>query len=138
MKISENAAYLKGLFEGYELNPDSKETKIIAKLLDLVGEMSEKIETLERECEDLRDYCDELDSDLGDVEEYLFCGDEDEDDGDEDGDGYYEVECPNCGETVCFDDSLDSDELVCPACGKKISGVELCDGDCDSCDEDCE
>ena len=64
--------------------------------------------------------------------------DDDEDDDfdlDDEDDGYYEIECPSCGEIVCFDESLDPEELTCPACGEKISDVELCDGDCESCDE---
>ena len=49
----------------------------------------------------------------------------------EEDDGFYEVECPSCGETVYFDDTLDTDSLVCPACGEKVMDFELCDGDCD-------
>ena len=142
MNITENAAYLKGLYEGYELDGNSKEARLMGKMLELIGDMAEKIEGLEKECSDLRDYIDELDSDLGDVEEYLFCDDdEDEDDGDtaEEDSGYYEIECPNCGETVCFDDSMDMENLVCPACGKKICDVEICDGNCSECEsEDCD
>ena len=64
--------------------------------------------------------------------------DEDEDDEDEDDDeaNFYEATCPSCGEVVCFDDSLDPENIVCPACGEKFSCV--CDGECDTCDEDCD
>ena len=34
---------------------------------------------------------------------------------------YYEVECPNCGETICFDCSVDLENLICPACNEKFS-----------------
>ena len=141
MGITENAADLKGLFDGYEIDKNSKEGKIIGAMLDLVSDMADKIVALEADNKELHEYVEELDQDLGEVEEDLYFTDDDEidedgdldDDYDED-DEYYEIECPSCGEKVCFDDSLDPDELVCPACGEKIGEVELCDGECDSCE----
>ena len=147
MNINENAAYLKGLFDGYELDPNSKEVKLIGQMLELMTKMASRISDLEADNAELREYIEEIDEDLGSVEEELYFTDEDEDDDydeydddeyDEDDSEYYELECPNCGETVCFDDSLDPNELVCPACGEKVGDVEICDGDCESCDEkDC-
>ena len=142
MGITEKAAYIKGLFDGYELE-GTKESKIIGELLQLVADMADKIRALEEDNKELYEYVEELDHDLGEVEEELyFTDDYDYDDEDEDEDldfdddsEYYEIECPSCGEIVCFDDSLDPDELVCPACGEKVGDVELCDGDCNSCNE---
>ena len=143
MTINENAAYLKGLFEGYELDKSSKEVKIISEMLDLITKMSEQITVLTEENAELRDYIEEIDEDLGAVEEDLYFTDGDEEDYDDLNDGefdgedseYYELECPNCGETVCFDDSLDPDSLICPACGEPVGEVEFCDGECESCDD---
>ncbi len=142
MNINKESAYLKGLLEGYELDSSKKEVKLIAKMLELIDEMADHITALEADNAEMREYIEELDHDLGAVEEDLYMDedydDEDDfDDLDEDSD-YYELECPSCGEIVCFDDSLDPENLVCPACGEKIDDVELCDGDCDSCDKDCE
>lgn len=149
MNINEKAAYIKGLFEGSDFDKNSKEVTIISELIALETKMAEKISKLEKENAELREYIEEIDEDLGAVEEELYFDDEDydddveqEDDIDSDDDvneDYYELECPNCGETICFDDSIDIDSLVCPACGEKINDVELCDLDCDSCDsKDCE
>lgn len=143
MNINEKAAYLKGLAEGLGLSADTKEGKVICELLALVSDMAEEITVLANETQELRDYIEEIDEDLGQVEEDLYVTDAEQDeeyDDDEDyeTDGaYYEVECPNCAEKVCFDDSLTVEELICPACGEKISDVELCDGECDGC-EGCE
>ena len=144
MNINKESAYLKGLLEGYELDSNKKETKLFQKMLDLIDEMADHITALEADNAELREYIEELDHDLGAVEEDLYMtdddddyyDDEDEDDFDDidDDSEYYELECPSCGEVVCFDDSLDPDELTCPACGEKISDIELCDGDCDACD----
>ena len=141
MKLSENAAYLKGLAEGMGMDEKDPSSKLTVKLLDLVTKMAEKIEDLENQCDELRDYADELDSDLGDVEEYLFSdGDEDDDEDDEEDEeeGTYEVTCPSCGEVICFDDSCDPERLVCPNCGEEFNCVcdECCEGDCESCGED--
>ena len=151
MGISENAAYIKGLFDGYEIDTNTKEGKIISKMLELLSDMADKINALEADNKDLHEYVEELDHDLGEVEEEVYFYDEDEyddyddfDDFDEDedfdldDDGYYEIQCPSCGDIVCFDESLSLEDLVCPACGEKIGDVEICDGDCANCDEDCE
>ena len=146
MGITENAAYIKGLFEGYELDKSSKEGKIIGEMLTLLCDMADKIAALEADNKELHEYVEELDQDLGEVEEELYFDDEDYDDYDdlnddedyldEDDSEYYELECPTCGEIICFDDSLSTDEITCPACGEKITDIEICDGNCDACDDE--
>ena len=42
------------------------------------------------------------------------------------------MECPNCGESVCFDDSIDPENLTCPACGETFDCT--CDGECECCE----
>ena len=139
MTINEKAAYIKGLAEGVELDASTKEGKLIAALIDLVSDMADAIEELEEDVDTALDYCEELDEDLGAVEEMLLddecdcCDDDDfECDGDCDccdedcelcDDDYFEVECPACGETICFDGSIDPEELACPACGEKFECI---------------
>lgn len=150
MKLTEKASYIKGLVEGMELDTNTKEGKVIAALLDLTDELAqavtdiqEDIEEIDSDLQELQDYAEELDDDLADVEDFLS-GDEDdendeddedfdEDDDDCDGDcencsgcddtDYYEIVCPSCGETVCFDESLDPENLTCPACGEKFGCI---------------
>ena len=151
MGISENAAYIKGLFDGYEIDKNTKEGKIISEMLTLLADMADKINALEADNKELHEYVEELDHDLGEVEEELYFSDDEYEDeyddyddlnDDEDYEGedeeFYEIECPSCGDTVYFDDSLEVDELVCPACGEKIGDFEICDGNCEDCDEACE
>ena len=139
MNINKESAYLRGLLEGYELDSNKKETKLFTKMLELIDEMADHITALEADNAEMREYIEELDHDLGAVEEDLYMTDDEEydeeDEFDEEDDEYYELECPSCGEIVCFDESLDPDELVCPACGEKIADVELCDGECKTCDD---
>ena len=147
MDIRENAAYLKGLAEGYGIGADTNEGKIISQMLELMTKMAGKISELEAECADLREYAEELDQDLGAVEEDLYFGDEEEDydeefedefDNDFDDSEYDELVCPACGELICVDESLELSEVVCPACGEKLGDIELCDGECEGCNGDCE
>ena len=142
MSITEKSAYIKGLADGLELDKTTKEGKIIAALLDLVDEMATEIadlqidiEEIDEDLEYLNDYIEEIDEDLGEVEEILVEDDEcDCDDCDctcddcdcdcelEDED-FFEIDCPSCGETVCFDESIDPEDLVCPACGEKFECI---------------
>ncbi len=141
MDICEKAAYLKGLYEGFGLGTATPEGKLLSELIGLVSEMSETINNLEVECKELRDYCEELDEDLGDLEELLYEEELDEDEEYEDdeefeADEYYEVTCPACGEIVCFNEEVDPSDLTCPACGDKFDAT--CDPDnCEACGEDC-
>ena len=139
MGITEKAAYIKGLFDGYELNTDSKEGKIISEMLTLIADMADEISALKSDNRELHEYVEELDHDLGEVEEELYFEEDfDEDDECDEDSEYFEIECPSCGEIVCFDETLEDDELVCPACGELITGIEICDGYCSCCSADCE
>lgn len=131
MKLGEKSAYLQGLAKGLDLDQTKPEGKLIHELLSLVSDMSGAIEELEQECSRLEDYIEEIDGDLGDVEELLF--DEDaEDDFSEECDcesccGCDDTEqrmlmCANCGETICYDETLDPESLICPACGQPAAG----------------
>ena len=70
-------------------------------------------EEIDERVEELSEYVEEIDSDVSDLEEALFLDDEDEED-----DDFVELQCPECGETIYFDeDMLESgEELLCPNC----------------------
>ena len=133
MKLGEKSAYLQGLAQGLNLDQTKPEGKLIGELLTLVSDMSGAIEALEQECVRLQDYIEEIEADLGDGEELLFDEDMDMDDEfDEDCDcdgccGCDDTEqrmlmCANCGETICYDETLDPQTLICPACGQSAAG----------------
>lgn len=134
MTLTERTAYLKGLCEGLKLDEQKPETRLINEIISLLDDMALSVSGLEEDCDTLHDYIEEVDEDLGEVEELLY-DDEDECDCDEcdcddcDDDDCFEVVCPSCGETVCFDSDIDLDELVCPACNEKF--------DCECDDDEC-
>lgn len=128
MTVTEKAAYLKGLVEMAHFEADTDEIKIIKAMVDAIDEMALTIADLEDEVAALTEVVDEIDEDLGDVEECIYddCCDSDccDDDcccDDHDDSDYFEVECPACGETICLDESvLDEESIQCPACGETL------------------
>ena len=139
MRVTESAAYLKGLCEGVELGESTKEAKIINKMIDVISEMAARIDALEEENNELYACLEEISADLAGLEDDYYGLDgeaeyEDLDDLlDEDYEGeeeeYYELECPSCGETICFAGDIDLETLACPACGELIGEIELEDAE---------
>ena len=123
MTISEKSAYLKGLMEGMNLNTESNEGKMIAAIVDLLGDMAKRVTDIEETTIAISDELDEIEEDLDAIEDFIMDEDDDDDedyddedewDDDEDSDeGFefgdeettiYEAECPSCGEVVDFDE----------------------------------
>lgn len=127
MTLTEKAAYLKGLAEGLALDKATPEGKLLLALVDLCADLADECARIDEDVEYVSDYCEELDEDLGAVEELLVedLDDEDFDDEDDDYDfddeEFYEMECPHCGETIEFDATIDPENLICPVCKKQIS-----------------
>ena len=141
MDIKEKSAYIKGLCDGLKLGNDTDEAKVISAIVDLLGDIAEKLDEIDIDLETNNDYIEEIDEDLGALEDYVL-GDDDECDCDDDdcdcdcdccgGDNDFRMlMCPHCNEEIYFDDTIEPDELICPACGKPVA--EKCD--CDNCAE---
>lgn len=143
MTLSEKSAYLKGLMEGLKLNTESNEGKMIAAIVDLLGDVTKRVGDIEETTIAISDELDEIEEDLDAIEDYIL-DDEDEDWDDEDWDedddtdelddeesdeGFefgdedttiYEVECA-CGEVIDFDEeTLEKGSIVCPNCGETL------------------
>lgn len=151
MTTSEKVAYLKGLTEGLGVDKESKEGKILASILDILGEMATDIEDLDQSGADMGDAIDQVSDDLADIEDIVYGGDDEDDDEDGDWDGddecdpvccsrckggaddepvFYEVTCPKCGNTITIDeDVLDLGAIECPNCGEKLEFDGIIDED---------
>lgn len=139
MNLTEKAAYIKGLMDGLELDATKKETKVLTALVEIVTEMANDVADLNDDMSQVFDEIDAIDEDLDDVEDYLFNEDDEDDEDEEFEDGLYEIRCPNCGEVVCVDEEMLSDEdLACPNCNTKFEiDFSDCDGEC-GCGSDCD
>ena len=149
MTISEKSAYLKGLMDGLKLDTASDEGKMIAAIVDLLGDLTRKVSDIEETTIAISDELDEIEEDLDAIEDYILDEDEDEDDWDDDDDDdddwdedddeddeddedededfdlgdeetIYEVEC-SCGNIIDFDEeTLEKGSIVCPKCGETL------------------
>ena len=133
MTTAEKVAYLKGLAEGLGTDPATKEGKILTTILDILEDLALDLEDLGADVAELGDGLDAVSDDLEDVEDLLYGDEDEEDDEDDDEDGepwdgetvFYECECPNCGETVTFEESvLEKGSIQCPACGETLEFIK--------------
>ena len=142
--ISERVAYLNGLADGINLDEDARYGKLLRGIIDVLGAVSEELDFQNDTVEDLTESIDQISEDVEELEEAVFEEEDFECDGncdecDEECDGFFEIVCPNCGETIYADmDMIDSEDgIICPSCNE-IVDVRLCDGACDACEEPCE
>ncbi len=141
MTLSEKAAYLKGLMDGLELDTEKAEGKMIAGIVDLLGDMAKKVSDIEDTTIAISDELDEIEEDLDAIEDFIMDEEEDEYDYDDDDfdfeddeddfedEGFdfgdedttiYEVECA-CGEIIDFDEeTLEEGSIICPNCGETL------------------
>ena len=148
MTISEKSAYLKGLMDGLNLDTEKAEGKMIAAMVDLLGDISKRLADVEETTIAISDELDEIEEDLDAIEDYIL-DEEDEDDYDDDDDddfededdneddddyeddeeGFdfgdeettvYEVKCA-CGNIIDFDEeTLEAGSIVCDKCGELL------------------
>lgn len=121
MKLTEKVAYIRGLIDG--LNPKDDDTaKIIAAIVDVLGDMADAIEEIDDVVNDLDEYIGEIDDDLEAVEDYL-CEEDEEDCCDccDCDDEYFTIICPKCNEEFCVDeDIIEEGSINCPNCDELL------------------
>ena len=108
MDLNAKAAYIRGLMTGMEFDPESKNGKIIAAMMDLLEEMAATVVEHDDALDQVYDELETLDQDLDDVVSDLYELEDDEDDEDEEPADLYEVTCPNCH--AAFDIEIKDEE----------------------------
>ena len=143
MTISEKSAYLKGLMDGLNLNTETNEGKMIAAIVDLLGDVTRRLADVEETTIAISDELDEIEEDLDAIEDYILDDEDDLDDYEEDEDddfdfsdddeeyeeGFdfgdedsiiYEVKCI-CGNVIAFDEeTLEEGSIICDECGETL------------------
>ena len=124
MDLNAKAAYIRGLMNGLDFDPASKNGKIIAAMMDLLEELAAAVTDHDDALDQVYDELDDLDEDLDDLVHGILDLDDAEDE--EDGETEYEVTCPNCGVVSAVDEeTLMTGSLVCPNCGASFDGELL-------------
>ncbi len=117
--LKTRVAYLQGLSAGLEVSAENKEGKLLHGIIELLDEFADSVGSLEEAQEQMEEYLDSIDEDLFHLEDEIY-----ETDDMNAGGKYIEVDCPGCGETVCFDANIVGDddviEVTCPNCDKVV------------------
>ena len=140
MTINEKSAYLKGLMDGLKISEETNEGKMIAAIVDLLGDVTKKLTNVEDTTIAISDELDEIEEDLDAIEDFIMDeDDEDYDDDDYDDDDFddedydeegfdfgdedttiYEVKCI-CGNVIAFDEeTLEEGSIICDECGETL------------------
>ncbi len=141
MTLTEKSAYLKGLMDGMKLSTDTDEGKMIAAIVELLGDVTKTLSDVQETTIAISDELDEIEDDLDAIEDFIMSMDEDEfddddfEDDDEDFDfddldeGFdfgdeettvYEVRCA-CGNVIDFDEeTLEKGSIICEECGETL------------------
>ena len=139
MTINEKSAYLKGLMDGLKISEETNDGKMIAAIVDLLGDITKKVTDIEATTIAISDELDEIEEDLDAIEDYILDEEEDEEFEDDDYDfededeeyeeGFdfgdedstiYEVECA-CGNIINFDEeTLEEGSIICDNCGETL------------------
>ncbi len=134
--------YLKGLLEGMSFDKDSANGKLWTGIVELLGDLSDRVDAVDELLDDLNDYVESIDDDLSAMEsedsdfDYL---EDDDDDGDFGDDAYDAADhlhllhpsggralarCAACGKPFWIVGERASD-YVCPHCGANTAAESI-------------
>ena len=123
--------------DGLKISEETNEGKMIAAIVDLLGDITKKVTDIEATTIAISDELDEIEEDLDAIEDYILDEEEDEEFEDDDYDfedeeyeeGFdfgdedstiYEVECA-CGNIINFDEeTLEEGSIICDNCGETL------------------
>ncbi len=126
--LGKKVGYLKGLMEGMDLDASTANGKLMAGIVDLLGDLSDRMETMDELLDDLNDYVESIDDDLSELESErddddasadFFGDDEDDDDFDDDfGEAADQLHLLNTADEEEEDGEEALSGNLCPECGR--------------------
>ena len=151
--LGKKVGFLKGLMEGMSFDSSSANGKLMSGIVDLLGELSDRVEAIDELLEDLNDYVESIDEDLTELEgtrdedlnnlfdeagedyddDMLFADSEDKlhllrpaEPEKEEEDSLAGNLCPECHAmfVTSLKDAGDR-EYICPHCGKRVHPIPL-------------
>jgi formylmethanofuran dehydrogenase subunit E len=103
--LGKKVGFLKGLMEGMSFDTESANGKLMAGIVGLLGDLSDRVEAIDELLEDLNDYVESIDEDLTELE-----GERDDDE-----DGLFDEEDDDDFDDMLFNNSEDKLHLLRPA-----------------------
>ena len=82
--IKGQIGYIRGLMDGLKLDKDDTTVKIMDLIVNALDDLTEEVTLLREEHDELNEYVETIDEDLGDIELRLDSDDEDDDFDDDD------------------------------------------------------
>ena len=148
---AKKVGYLKGLLEGMNFESDSANGKVIHCIADLLGDLCERVDSMDEVLADLNDYVESIDDDLSALEgesdgAFNLADDEDEEDYDDfdgaadqlhllhgaadaeksDDEALAGCVCPKCGRMFVTESGApEGTKYVCPHCAAAVVPVPL-------------
>ena len=148
---AKKVGYLKGLLEGMNFESDSANGKVIHCIADLLGDLCERVDSMDEVLADLNDYVESIDDDLSALEGdsdsvFDLADDEDEEDYDDfdgaadqlhllhgagdaeksDDEALAGCVCPRCGRMFVTESGApEGTKYVCPHCAAAVVPVPL-------------
>ena len=130
--LSKKVGYLKGLMEGADLDLTTTNGKLTAGIIDLLGELSDRVEAMDELLDDLNDYVESIDDDLAELEggrggddDFNFLDDDEDEDFDDafgDGEDKLHLLRPHDGKDGAEPEPDDSPDALagklCPKCSR--------------------
>lgn len=130
--LSKKVGYLKGLMEGMDCDPSTANGKLLSGIVDLLGDLTDRVETMDELLDDLNDYVESIDDDLSELEgeragddDFPFFDDDDDDEDFDDAFGDHEdkLHLLRPHEDVEADAAGNEDPealagKLCPKCGR--------------------
>jgi len=129
--LGKKVGYLKGLMEGIDFSENPAYGKLFTAIADLLGDLSDRVETMDELLDDLNDYVESIDDDLSELEGELseqdarmFDADDDdfeddfEDDFDDGEDQLHVLGGAPIEEDAGEDDAAALAGSVCPECAR--------------------
>lgn len=121
--LGKKVGFLKGLMEGMSFDTDSANGKLMAGIVGLLGDLSDRVEAIDELLEDLNDYVESIDEDLTELEGAR----------EDDMDGLYDDEDDEDFDDMMFDNSEDKLHLLRPAKSEEPEEDSLAGNLCPEC-----
>lgn len=122
--IREKVAYLKGMLDAEPKMDEERLRFLFEKILALMDQISDELDAVSSAQAELEDYVAEIDLDLAALEDDFFAEeDEHRCACHHDHDDMVQMECPECGEEVEFEEDFlydDDVQITCPSCGATV------------------